>query len=74
MSLVFRRELQLLEGYTDSDWAGDQDTRRSMSGYVFNLGSAAISWSSKRQPIVALSTCEAKYVGQKNAAKEAVWL
>jgi Reverse transcriptase (RNA-dependent DNA polymerase) len=74
MSLVFRGELQPLEGYTDSDWAGDQDTRRSTSGYVFNLGSAAISWSSKRQPTVALSTCEAEYVGQKNAAKEAVWL
>jgi hypothetical protein len=74
MGLVFRGELQPLEGYTDSDWAGDQDTRRSTSGYVFNLGSAAISWSSKRQPTVALSTCEAEYVGQKNAAKEAVWL
>jgi hypothetical protein len=74
MGLVFRGELQPLEGYTDSDWAGDQDTRRSTSGYVFNLGSAAVSWSSKRQPTVALSTCEAEYVGQKNAAKEAVWL
>jgi hypothetical protein len=74
MGLVFRGELQPLEGYTDSDWAGDQDTRRSTSGYVFNLGSAAISWSAKRQPTVALSTCEAEYVGQKNAAKEAIWL
>jgi Reverse transcriptase (RNA-dependent DNA polymerase) len=74
MGLVFRGGLQPLEGYTDSDWAGDQDTRRSTSGYVFNLGSAAISWSSKRQPTVALSTCEAEYVGQKNAAKEAIWL
>jgi hypothetical protein len=72
MGLVFRGGLQPLEGYTDSDWAGDQDTRRSTSGYVFNLGSAAISWSSKRQPTVALSTCEAEYVGQKNAAKEAI--
>jgi Reverse transcriptase (RNA-dependent DNA polymerase) len=74
MCLVYRGEIQPLEGYTDSDWAGDQDTRRSTSGYVFSLGSAAISWSSKRQPTVALSTCEAEYVGQKNAAKEAIWL
>jgi hypothetical protein len=74
MGLVFRGSVQPLVGYTDSDWAGDQDTRRSTSGYVFNLGSAAISWSSKRQPTVALSTCEAEYVGQKNAAKEAIWL
>jgi hypothetical protein len=48
MGLVFRRSLQPLSGYTNSDWAGDPDTRCSTSGYVFNLGSAAISWSSKR--------------------------
>ena len=74
ISLVFRGELQPLEGYTDSDQAGDQDTRRSTSRYVFNLGSAAISQSFKRQPTVALSTCEAEYVDQKNTAKEAIWL
>ena len=41
--LVFRGELESLSGYTDADWAGDQDSRRSTSGYVFNIGSAAIS-------------------------------
>lgn len=74
MGLVFRGTLQPLSGYTDSDWAGDPDTRRSTSGYVFSLGSAAISWSSKRQPTVSLSTCEAEYIGQTNATKEAIWL
>jgi hypothetical protein len=74
MGLVFRGQIQPLVGYTDSDWAGDPDTRRSTSGYVFNLGSAAISWSSKRQSTVSLSTCEAEYVGQTNATKEAIWL
>ena len=72
--LVFRGDLKPLTGYTDADWAGDQDTRRSTSGYVFDVGSAAISWSSKRQPTVALSTCEAEYIGQTQATKEAVWL
>ena len=72
--LVFRGDLRPLAGYTDADWAGDQDTRRSTSGYVFDVGSAAISWSSKRQPTVALSSCEAKYIGQTQATKEAVWL
>jgi hypothetical protein len=43
MGLVFRGTLQPLSGYTDSDWAGDPDTHRSTSGYVFTLGSAAIS-------------------------------
>jgi hypothetical protein len=74
MGLVFRGELQLLSGYTDSDWAGDPDTRRFTSGYVFNLGSAAISWSAKRQPTVSLSSCEAEYIGQTNTTKEAIWL
>lgn len=74
LKLVYRGDLQPLKGYTDSDWAGDQDTRRSTSGYVFNVGSGAVSWSSKRQPTVALSTCEAEYGGQTQAAKEAIWL
>lgn len=72
--LTYKGPLQDLIGYTDSDWAGDHDTRRSTSGYIYNLGSGAISWSSKRQATVALSTCEAEYIGQTQAAKEAIWL
>ena len=72
--LVYRGPLTQLEGYTDADWAGDKDTRRSTSGFVFSIGSGAISWSSKRQPTVALSTCEAEYIGQTQATKEAIWL
>ena len=71
--LVYKGSLQELTGYTDSDWAGDT-TRRSTSGYLFNVGSGAISWSSKRQATVALSTCEAEYIGQTQATKEAIWL
>ncbi len=52
----------------------ETQTRRSTSGYVFNVGSAAISWSSKRQATVALSSCEAEYMGQTQATKEAIWL
>src|SRR5436309_1357960 len=63
-----------LLGYTDSDWAGDISTRKSTSGYVFLLGSGAISWSSKRQPTVALSSCEAEYMASTQATKEAIWL
>jgi hypothetical protein len=72
--LVYSGNLSPLVGYTDSDWAGDTDTRRSTSGYIFNLGSGAITWSSKRQPTISLSTCEAEYIGQTQATKEAVWL
>ena len=73
LQLVYRGELKALSGYTDSDFAADS-TRRSTAGYVFGIGSAAISWQSKRQPTVALSTCEAEYMGQTQAAKEALWL
>ncbi|EGU82049.1 hypothetical protein FOXB_07438 [Fusarium oxysporum f. sp. conglutinans Fo5176] len=74
LELVYQGGLQPLLGYTDSDWAGDLETRRSTSGYVFNLGTGAISCISKRQMTVALSSCEAQYMGQTAAAKEAVWL
>ena len=47
-TVVFRGELKSLTGYTDADWAGDHDVRCFTSGFVFDIGSAAISWSSKR--------------------------
>jgi hypothetical protein len=59
-----------LEGYSDSDWCGDKDDRRSTTGYWFSFGKSSISRSSKKQNIVALSSCEAEYV----AAAQAVWL
>lgn len=74
LQLVYEGELVPLQGWTDSDWAGCEDSRRSTSGFVFNLGSGAVSWSSKRQSTVSLSTCEAEYKGQTIAAKEALWL
>ncbi len=63
-----------LRGYSDSDWAGCTDTRRSTSGYVFMLGNNVISWTSKKQPVVALSTTEAEYIALCFATQEAVWL
>lgn len=74
LSLCYKGDLRPLSGYTDADWGGDPDTRRSTSGYVFDVGSGVISWSSKRQQTVALSSCEAEYVGQTQATKEAIWL
>ncbi|KAE8681718.1 hypothetical protein F3Y22_tig00111310pilonHSYRG00060 [Hibiscus syriacus] len=63
-----------LVGYCDADYAGDHDTRRSTTGYVFKLGSGTISWYSKRQPTVSLSTTEAEYRAAAMAAQESTWL
>ena len=63
-----------LVGYCDSDWAGSLDDRKSTSGYVFTLGSGAISWSSKKQSTVALSSSEAEYAAITSAACQAIWL
>lgn len=64
----------LILGYSDSDWAGDIDTRRSTGGYVFLMSGAAISWSSKLQTSPALSSTEAEYMAITRAAQEAIWL
>ena len=61
-------------GFTDSDWAGSLDDRRSISANVFNLGSGVITWSSKKQATVALSTSEAEYVAATSATCQAIWL
>jgi hypothetical protein len=50
------------KGYVDSDMAGDKDSRRSTTGYVFTIGGTIVSWISKLQKVVALSTIEAEYV------------
>nr|XP_025611877.1 uncharacterized protein LOC112705256 [Arachis hypogaea] len=63
-----------LVGYTDSDWVRDIATRKSTSGFVFYLGSSAISWSSKKQPVVTLSTAKVEYIATANCATQAVWL
>eukprot|EP00253_Pinus_taeda_P019983 PITA_19983 len=57
-----------------SDCAGSVDDQKSTSGYVFNMGSGAISWASKKEPIVALSTAEAEYVVATAAACQAIWM
>ncbi|KAG7564482.1 hypothetical protein ISN44_As10g012460 [Arabidopsis suecica] len=64
----------LIAGYSDSDYAGDVDSRRSMTGYVFTLGNSVISWKATLQPTVTLSTTEAEYMALTEAAKEGIWL
>ena len=54
--------------------AGDRDNNRSTTGYVFTIGGTIVSWVSKIQSVVALSTTEAEYVAATEATKEMIWL
>lgn len=72
--LVFTNQLDELKGYCDADWASDVDERKSTSGYVFTMQGAAISWSSKKQGTIALSTTEAEYMSMVFCLQEAIWL
>jgi hypothetical protein len=65
--------LPMLTGYCDADWASNIDDRRSITGYVFMLCGGAVSWQTKKQPTVALSSVEAEYMAATQSTKEAMW-
>ena len=73
--IVFeKKEGPPIFGYTDADYGGDLDNRYSTSGSTFFVHGNLVSWSSKRQKCVSLSTTEAEYVAASDSSKEAVWL
>ncbi|KAH9744325.1 Integrase catalytic domain-containing protein [Citrus sinensis] len=72
--LVYSGDELIPVGYTDSDFKSDRDSRKSTSGYVFALGSGAISWMSVKQSCITDSITKAEYVATSEAAKEAIWL
>ncbi len=69
-----KSKADVLMGYSDADWAGDQDNRHSTSGNLFLMAGGAVSWMSKKQSMVALSTAESEYVALSVATQEAVWM
>ena len=71
---MYKTSTQTLYAYTDADWAGCPDTRRSTSGFAIYLGDNLISWSSKRQQTVSRSSAEAEYKGIANAVAETCFL
>ncbi len=72
--IIFGDSLNLtISDFSDADWGQNRADHRFVSGYVFLLASGIVSWSSKKQAIVALSTMEAKYVALAHTTKEAIW-
>ena len=63
-----------LTSYSDTDFANNKLDRRSLTGYVFKIGNAAITWNTRKQPTVALSTMEAEYMAVTTATRKAIWL
>ena len=73
--LTYRESDHLdLIGYTDANFAGCQDSRKSTSGYIFMLASGAVAWKSTKQTLTASSTIEAEFVACYEATKQALWL
>jgi hypothetical protein len=73
--ITYFRDTELTPlAYVDSDYGGCRDTRRSTSGYVFTMAGGPVTWSSKRQATVALSTVEAEYIAMSRCAQQMVWM
>lgn len=72
--VVYQRGGPGVEAYTDADYAGETDTRKSTSGTVVLMCGGAVVWRSKLQTVVAASTCEAEYIAAAAAAKELLWV
>lgn len=76
LGLMYRRSSQAdaLIGYADADWGNDCEDRRSISGFVYQIFDATVSWTSRKQNTVALSSTEAEYVSLSQATCEAIWI
>ena len=75
LMLTYRRSDSLeIRGYSDADFAGDKDDRKSTSGYVFTLAGGTISWKSSKQSLVASSMMYAEFIACYEATGQAVWL
>ncbi|XP_047326735.1 secreted RxLR effector protein 161-like [Impatiens glandulifera] len=73
--LTYKKSDQLeIVGYSDSDFAGCQDSRRSTSGYIFMLAGGAISWKSVKQTLIASSTMAAEFIACHEASNHRIWL
>jgi len=75
LELLYRKFLDYkLVGFCDADYAGDRIDRKSTSGNCQSLGENLISWASKRQPIIAMSTAEAEYISAASCCTQLLWM
>ena len=75
LMLTYKKSESLeIEGYSDSDFAGDVDDRKSTSGYIFTLAKGAISWKSSKQSVTTSSTMYAEFVACYEASGQVAWL
>jgi hypothetical protein len=73
-ALCFGGSYIVLQGYVDLDMAGDKDSSKSTTGYVFTIGGTTVNWILNLKKVVSLSTTEAEYVAATEASKETIWL
>ena len=73
-SLCFGKGKVTLQGFVDADLGGDVDSSKSTSGYIYTIGGTTVSWMSRLQKCVSLSSTEAEYVAIAEAGKEMIWL
>ena len=69
-----QQDADVIRVYSDADWAGDVVERKSTSGYTVMMAGGALSWKSKKQSVVALSTAEAEYVALSYATQDVIWM
>jgi len=76
MKMVYHKSMgaDVLVGYTDADWGGDKNDRKSTSGYVFKVFDNTVSWGSRKQSTVSLSSTEAEYIALAHGICEAKWI
>jgi hypothetical protein len=73
--LVYKRGIvSLLTGYTNADWGNCSVTRRSVTGYLLLFNNHLVGWKTKKQPVVSLSSCEAKYRALTDFSCELLWI
>lgn len=74
LELIYGGSHRQLTGFCDADWAGDTDSRKSTTGYLFTMNGGAITWNTKKQATVALSTTEAEFMSMVACIQEGMWL